>query len=148
MRIIQISIKTALLGTAILFCTAITRADTYSWQNLQSDLAGVAAHVDPNLVNPWGMTVSPNGTIWVSDNSTGVSTLYRQAGTAVSLVVTIPAREKDKGANPTGTIFNPTSSFKVTKDGNSLPARFLLSVKTERFQAGIRRSTRPMRSLR
>jgi uncharacterized protein (TIGR03118 family) len=126
MRILQTSIKTAGLFAAILFYSAtVTRADTYSWQNLQSDIAGVAAHVDPNLINPWGMTVSPNGTIWVSDNGAGVATLYHQDGTAVSLVVTIPAREKDKGANPTGTIFNPTSSFKVTNNGNSLPARFL-----------------------
>ena len=66
-----------------MFTVASARADTYSWTNFQSDIAGVAQHVDPNLVNPWGMSVSaPNGTIWVSDNGTGVSTLYHQDGTA------------------------------------------------------------------
>src|SRR5215468_9410077 len=126
MRILATFIKTALIAFTILFnATAISRADTYSWQNLQSDIAGVAEHVDPNLVNPWGMTVSPNGTIWVSDNGTSVSTLYRQDGSAVSLVVTIPGKEKNKPGAPTGTIFNPTSFFKVTKGGNSQPARFL-----------------------
>ena len=70
-----------------MFTVASARADTYSWTNFQSDIAGVAQHVDPNLVNPWGMSVSPGGTIWVSDNGTGVSTLYHQDGTARSLVV-------------------------------------------------------------
>src|SRR5881392_1812991 len=127
MRTIPNSIKTAFLVlTAISFTAAFARADTYSSTNFQSDLPGLAAHVDPNLVNPWGMAVSSGGTIWVSDNGTGVSTLYGQDGTAASLVVTIPtsARNKD-GGNPTGVVFNGTTFFKVTKNGNSLPARFI-----------------------
>src|SRR5205823_7963592 len=85
-------------------------------------------HTDSNLVNPWGMTASSNGTIWVSDNGTGVSTLYHQDGTAASLVVTIPtsARNKD-GGNPTGVVFNSTPFFKVTKNGNSQPAKFIFA---------------------
>ena len=98
------------------------RADTYSWENLQSDIAGVAAHTDPNLVNPWGDRIV-GGTIWVANNGTGTSTLYSQAGAANTLVVTIPAsRHNREGANPTGTVFNSTAFFKVTKNGNSQPA--------------------------
>src|SRR5438105_7074196 len=120
-----IKIALPLLAAAIL-TAASARADTYSWTNFQSDIPGVAQHVDPNLVNPWGMSVSPSGTIWVSDNGTGVSTLYHQDGTAVSLVVTIPtaARNRDVG-NPTGQVFNGTPFFQVTKNGNSAPARFI-----------------------
>jgi uncharacterized protein (TIGR03118 family) len=101
--------------------------DTYSWTNFQSDIAGVAQHVDDNLVNPWGMSVSaPNGTIWVSDNGTGVSTLYGQDGTARSLVVTIPTAARNRGGgNPTGQVRNNTSFFQVTKNGNSAPALFI-----------------------
>src|SRR5205814_7310492 len=97
-----IKIALPLLAAAILTATS-GRADTYSWTNFQSDIPGVAQHVDPNLVNPWGMAASAGGTIWVSDNGTGVSTLYHQDGTAVDLVVTIPtsARNRD-GGNPTG----------------------------------------------
>jgi uncharacterized protein (TIGR03118 family) len=113
-----------------LFALAILAApkasgDTYSWTNFQSDIAGVAQHVDENLVNPWGMAVSPNGTIWVSDNGTGVSTLYGQDGTAVSLVVAIPAKRAHAGANPTGIVFNNTPFFQVTKNGTSAPAFFI-----------------------
>ena len=129
MKAIRTLIRNVLLVLAAAsFCVATARADTYSWTNLQSDIAGVAAHVDPNLVNPWGIAVSPSGIIWVSDNGTGVSTLYHQNGTALSLVVTIPtsARNKD-GGNPTGMVFNGTPFFQVTKNGNSAPAFFIFA---------------------
>lgn len=115
----------------LLFALAILAApkvsgDTYSWTNFQSDIAGVAQHIDGNLVNPWGMAVSPNGTIWVSDNGTGVSTLYGQDGTARTLVVTIPTAARNReGGNPTGVVFNGTQFFQVTKDENSAPALFI-----------------------
>src|SRR5436190_12933521 len=120
-------IKIALLVlAAAMFMTPKVFGDTYSWTNFQSDIPGVAQHVDPNLVNPWGMSVSPSGTIWVSDNGTGVSTLYHQDGTAVSLVVEIPRAARNRGtANPTGQVFNGTPFFQVTKNGNSAPAFFI-----------------------
>src|SRR5437899_426863 len=127
MRAIRILITNALLVLAATsFSVATARGDTYSWTNLQSDIAGVATHVDPNLVNPWGMAASPSGTIWVSDNGTGVSTLYHQDGTAVSLVVTIPTAARNRGTgNPTGVVFNGTTFFQVTKNGNSAPSLFI-----------------------
>jgi uncharacterized protein (TIGR03118 family) len=128
MKTIRTSVKTTLLIlTTLALSATFSLANTYSSTNLQSDLPGVAAHVDPNLVNPWGMVANSTGSvIWVSDNGTGVSTLYHQDGTALSLVVTIPtsARNKD-GGNPTGVVFNGTSSFNVTKHGSSLPALFI-----------------------
>jgi uncharacterized protein (TIGR03118 family) len=114
-----------LLGAAM-FAVASARADTYSLTNFQSDIPGVAQHTDPNLVNPWGMSVSAGGTIWVSDNGTGVATLYHQDGTAVDLVVTIPTAARNRGVgNPTGQVFNDTDFFQVTKNGVSAPARFI-----------------------
>src|SRR6266487_4652362 len=127
MKTIHTSIKTTLLVLiAMSFTAAFARADTYSWTNFQSDIPGVAQHVDENLVNPWGMSVSPSGTIWVSDNGTGVSTLYGQDGTARSLIVTIPTAARNRGVgNPTGQVFNGTPFFQVTKNGNSAPAFFI-----------------------
>jgi uncharacterized protein (TIGR03118 family) len=128
-RTIHRSIKTALLAfTALAFSAAFGYADTYSWTNLQSDIAGVATHTDPNLVNSWGMAVpSPTGPIWVSDNGAGVATLYNQGdGVARSLIVTIPTAARNKGGgNSTGVVFNGTVFFKVTLNGNSAPARFI-----------------------
>jgi uncharacterized protein (TIGR03118 family) len=120
-------LKLGLLAIAATMLMSVSAgADTYSWTNFQSDIPGVAQHVDPNLVNPWGMAVGPTGIIWVSDNGTGVSTLYNQDGTAAPLVVEIPraARNRDVG-NPTGIVFNGTSFFQVTKNGNSAPAFFI-----------------------
>src|SRR6266446_591030 len=101
-------------------------ANNFSWVNLQSDIAGVAKHVDPNLVNPWGMALSSSNAIWVSDNGQGVSTSYNADGTSTGLVVTIPASATNtEGANPTGIVANNTSFFKVTKNSNSLPSTFI-----------------------
>src|SRR5436305_13231106 len=111
MKTIHTSIKTTLLIlTTLALSATIGRADSYSWKNLQSDIPGVAAHTDPNLVNPWGMAPNSSGTtIWVSNNGTGTSTLYKQDGTAQPLVVTIPTSARNKGtANPTGIVFNST----------------------------------------
>jgi len=41
----------------------------FRWINLQSDILGVADRSDPkNLVNPWGLAISPTGIFWVADN--------------------------------------------------------------------------------
>ena len=147
MKAIHASIKTALLVLAgTVLTAAFARADTYSWENFQSDIAGVAVHVDPNLVNPWGMAVGPTGIIWVSDNGTGVSTLYNQDGTANPLVVTIPAKQPTKAGNPTGIVFNSTPFFRVTKNGNSQPSFFIFVNEDEQSLAGIPRSTSITRS--
>jgi uncharacterized protein (TIGR03118 family) len=118
--------KMLLILAATSFIATFAQADSYSWENLQSDIHGVAEHTDPNLVNPWGMAPNSSGSvIWVSDNGTGVSTLYKQDGTANTLVVTIPAKDKNKTGNPTGIVRNDTAFFKVTKNGNSQPAKFI-----------------------
>src|SRR5215470_5161119 len=118
---------TALLPFAVAtLMGAPAGADTYSWTNLQSDIPGVAQHVDSNLVNPWGMVASSGGVIWVSDNGTGVSTLYNQDGTARSLVVTIPTAARNRGTGtPTGVVFNNTGFFPVTKNGTTASAFFI-----------------------
>ena len=134
MRTIHASIKTVFVAVTALSLSAVSlHADigSFSWNNLRSDIAGVAANVDSNIVNPWGLTASASGVIWVSDNGTGVSTLYRQDGTPVPnaaspLIVSIPTSAKNKGgANPTGVVVNSTTSFKVSKNGSSAPARFI-----------------------
>src|SRR5215475_6737569 len=48
--------------------------------NLVSDLPGVAATTDPNLVNPWGISESGGSPFWISDNNAGVATLYQVPG--------------------------------------------------------------------
>src|ERR1700748_2484465 len=47
-----------------------------------NNLSHTPAHVDPNLLNPWGLTASGTSPFWVSDNGAGVSTLYNASGVA------------------------------------------------------------------
>ncbi|HME87600.1 MAG TPA: TIGR03118 family protein [Chthoniobacterales bacterium] len=136
------------MGVAALCSTLTGRADSYSWTNLQSDIPGVAAHTDPNLVNPWGMAPNSTGSvIWVSDNGTGVSTLYHQDGTALSLVVTIPTSKQNRGSgNPTGIVRNDTPFFNVTKNGISKPAKFIF-VSEDGSISGWNQSLDPMHAI-
>ena len=100
----------------------------YRQVNLVSDIAGVAEFTDPNLVNPWGLVVVPSGRVWVSDNGTGVSTVYNANGTALSLVVTIaPPAGSTNPAAPTGMVGNDTSGFVITEGTNSAPSFFIWS---------------------
>jgi uncharacterized protein (TIGR03118 family) len=100
-------------------------AQHYKQTNLNADQAGVATLTDPNLVNPWGMSRSSGSPWWVSDNGTGLTTLYDGTGAAKSLVVTIPTGNADLSATgtPTGTAFNSASPGFALATGE--PAAFL-----------------------
>src|ERR1700737_5239392 len=95
MRTSHTSMKIVLLTLAALSFGAASARANFDWENLQSDIAGVAEQVDPNVVNPWGMALAPSGNIWVNDNGTGVATVYHQDCTPAPnstnpLVGTIP----------------------------------------------------------
>jgi uncharacterized protein (TIGR03118 family) len=68
---------------------------------------------DPNLINAWGLSRSSSSFWWVSDNSTGLATLYDGAGVTQSLVVTIPSTSGQGTSAPTGQVFNYTAGFEV-----------------------------------
>lgn len=100
---------------------------SYVQHNLVSDGAVPADHIDPNLVNPWGVAFNPFGFVWVADNGTGVSTLYDGHGNVQSLVVAIPTPTAATGGNPTGIVYNGSGGFVVSKPGVSGPARFIFA---------------------
>jgi hypothetical protein len=62
----------------------------YKVRNLVSDGTIPAAHVDPNLVNGWGVAFNPFGFVWVASADGAVSTLYDGNGVVQSLVVPFP----------------------------------------------------------
>jgi uncharacterized protein (TIGR03118 family) len=100
----------------------------YQLQPLVSDVPGAAARTDPHLVNGWGIAFNPNAFVWVSDNGTGLSTLYDGFGNPQSLVVTIPAAPGNtEHGKPTGIVFSGSSDFAVTSGGKTGPARFLFA---------------------
>jgi uncharacterized protein (TIGR03118 family) len=98
----------------------------YVVTNLVSDIPGLAAVTDANLVNPWGMSSSPTSPIWVSDNKTGVTTLYNTAGVPQALVVTIPPPSGGTSPSaPTGQVFNGGTGFLLAGTGTA--ARFIFA---------------------
>ena len=99
--------------------------DFYRQRNLVSDTSQTyAEHVDPHLVNAWGLAFNPYGPAWVADNGTGFSTLYDGTGAPQPLVVTIPGAGKATG-NPTGTVFYGGAGFQVGRGVAAAPSRFL-----------------------
>ncbi len=99
--------------------------NSYTRSDLVSDIPGRAEHTDPNLVNPWGLTLGNE--FWVSNAGTGTSTLYDLEGNPLPLVVTIPpsASNSEGISAPTGQVFNPGSNFVVTNGSASGPAIFI-----------------------
>jgi uncharacterized protein (TIGR03118 family) len=102
------------------------RNDDYQQVNLVSDLPGVAMLQDTNLVNAWGMSFSTTSPFWISDNGTGLSTLYTVTYDTngavqvakVPLEVTIPGEGSVSGQLNNGTTaFNTNRFIFASEDG-------------------------------
>lgn len=130
--------------SAALFATAFIIASSYSACALSQSVQQInlttdsnvflasqglspAANVDPNLVNPWGMSFSATSPFWISNQVSGNSTLYTGSGTPfpqpTPLVVTI-AGSSTGPSGPTGQVFNSTTDFDLSDDS---PAVFLFA---------------------
>ena len=87
---------------------------TFSVTNLitNNQADNPAQITDPNLVNPWGVSFGPTTPIWVSNNGTGVASLYSISPTDQVSIVTNPSLfpVKIQGGDPTGQFFNPSST--------------------------------------
>lgn len=80
---------------------------------LTSDINAVGSFTDANLVNAWGMSISPSGPWWFSDNGTGLASTYIASGQPQSIVITIPPASGSGSGTPSGTVYNGTTDFKV-----------------------------------
>jgi uncharacterized protein (TIGR03118 family) len=117
----------ALLIAALTLLATAAFAQRYERTNLVVDSKKISfnATVDPNLVNAWGLSRGSGSPFWVSDNGTGLTTLYDSTGSIVPLVVTIPPPPGTNGPSaPTGTVFNFTTAFNVVA---GQPAIFLFA---------------------
>jgi uncharacterized protein (TIGR03118 family) len=111
----------SMAAAAVIALAPLSRADAagYLKTNLVSDKnsAAMAPTNDPSLVNPWGVAFFPGGPFWVSDNGTGLSTLYDGMGNKIPLTVTIPAPSGDTNPGapgPSGMVWNGNpQAFKV-----------------------------------
>ena len=101
--------------------------------NLVSDVPGLAPLTDPDLVNPWGLSLGATSPLWVSNEGTSSSTLYSSAAGATiatkvpTVRVTVPS--------PTGQVNNPTTGFVLSNGTTSAPARFIFATLTGQIAA-------------
>ena len=124
----RLSVLAALAGTALVSATVHAQ---YVQTNLVSNIPGLAAHTDPDLQNPWGMSFGNATPFWISDNGTGLATLYNGLGVKQGLVVTIPGPGGAVPGVPTGQVFNSTGAFSMT--GGT--ARFMFASATGNIAA-------------
>ncbi len=96
-------------ASVFIFSTSLL-AQGFEQTNLVSNIPGLAALTDPNLVDPWGVAFSATSPFWVSDNGTNLATLYTGAPAINATVVSVPG-------NPTGQVFNSTTASFVLPDG-------------------------------
>jgi len=106
------------LFATLSFVPQLAAATSFSQLNLVTDdqTANSAQITDPALVNAWGLSYSPTGPFWVSDNGTHVSTIYSvnpttNATIKQGLTVSIPG-----AGNVTGQVFNSNSANAFNQD--------------------------------
>jgi uncharacterized protein (TIGR03118 family) len=104
--------------------------------NLVSDIPGMAAITDPDLVNPWGLALGATSPLWSANFGTNTSTVYASAPGATTATkspirVTLPGSP----ALPTGQVANRGTGFVLSNGTTSAPARFIFSTITGRIEA-------------
>jgi uncharacterized protein (TIGR03118 family) len=132
---------TAVAGVGGL-CLIAGQADAnYIQTDLVSDLSSLGAlYTDPQLINPWGMSFSAMSPIWISNQGTNSTTLYKVTGStgtfavapvtptgATSDLVAIPTTMSGP-QGPTGQVNNGNAlSFPVDNGGNGASAHFIFA---------------------
>ena len=118
------------VAALLLATTAATTfaAGGYLQTNLVSNNTTLipAAHQDPQLVNAWGIAFSATSPLWISDNATGLATVYDGTGVLnTGVAALIPGFASNPGT-PTGAVFNGNNaSFQITDGTNTKGANFL-----------------------
>jgi len=108
----RMNLRTIVFGAALMLVASAAMAQ-YQLTNLVSNQVGQAKHTDPLLVNAWGLAYGPGGPFWISDEGSGWSTLYTNAGVKQGLEVTIPSASGAGPGSPTGIVYNGSQDFQV-----------------------------------
>jgi uncharacterized protein (TIGR03118 family) len=111
-RVLHFRFGFAFIAVTLLFVSDTSLAQ-YRKTNLVSNLPTGAKHQDPQLQNGWGLAYGPGNPFWISDNYSGLSTLYDGLGVKQSLTVTIPTATGTGTGSPTGIVYNGSQEFKI-----------------------------------
>jgi uncharacterized protein (TIGR03118 family) len=109
------------------FYVALDRVD------IVSTSGDSAEHIDPNLANPVGLQLSPNGNLWIANNRTGTLTAYAADGTplpaAEPRVIQLPVPPALVGttSRPTGLAYYGGRKLTIASGEVRDSARYLLA---------------------
>ena len=114
--------KRSLVATLAVFGALATSAsaqapNSYVVHNLASNVPGLAANTNPDVVNAWGLDASATSPWWIADNGADLASVLTPTGAALPIRPTV-------AGGPTGLVANTTiASFPV----NGARASFLFS---------------------
>jgi uncharacterized protein (TIGR03118 family) len=110
-------------------------AAPYTQTNLVSDISGLAQVLEPELINPWGVSHTGTSPIWTSNQGTSTANLFsinpaltvtKVAPTGTNGNITIPPG--GVGTGPTGQVASTSAtSFLVGNGGDNNPAHFIFA---------------------
>ena len=115
-----------LVPSALAEIPNIAPGSAYIQTNLASDLNGVAQLVDPQLINPWGITYRGTSPFWTANNASSTSSLLAVDPVTDATTLNVPQSHVNiPGGFPTGVVGNSTSDFHITPPGGGTPAAAL-----------------------
>lgn len=91
----------------------------YEQTNLLSDRPRVAEHVEPDLINPWGIAYGPDTAFWIANAGSATSVVVDARGELVG------PRKIETQAAPTGIVYNSSGGFEIYAGAASGPSTFL-----------------------
>jgi hypothetical protein len=104
--------------------TSTTTTTGFQQTNLAADVAGIAAHTDPGLLNPWGIAFEPGQPFFIANNNRGNAKVIDPSGaSAIPAVIGVPISSgSTPPSKPTGVVFNPVAQDFLVR---STPAQFV-----------------------
>jgi len=122
---------------ALAFCGAASPATAgYVQTDLISDIPGLAPLIEPELVNPWGLSHSPTRPTWISNQHTNTTNLFSITPTLTVTKVKPPATDGNiviptSGGGPaqgaTGQVNNTNTSAFLVTNGDGGSAHFMFA---------------------
>jgi uncharacterized protein (TIGR03118 family) len=105
-----------LLMTSCKSSTSTMTNTGYTATYLVSDTAGFGAgRTDPNLLNPWGIAIGTDGSLWLATNHDSAALNYSNSGQSMAASISIPSADHATGGSPSGAVANTTSDFNGAK---------------------------------
>jgi uncharacterized protein (TIGR03118 family) len=112
-KVFELRVTLALL---FLLFPAVAFGQHYTETDLVSSIPTIGTNAtnghDAQLVNSWGLTRSATSPWWISDNGTGLATVYNGVGTknaAINVTIPVPPGVTTH-SSPTGTVVNGTAT--------------------------------------